>query len=116
MLAMLADSGDLRILPHTDELILATIAFGILVVFLLKAVFPRLKKALEDRTAKIQGQLEEAERTKREADQVLEQYRQQLAGARAEVQKLIDEGKRTADSLRPRIWAISDLRSTGRKK
>ena len=52
MLAMLADSGDLRILPHTDELILATIAFGILVVFLLKAVFPRLKKALEDRTAK----------------------------------------------------------------
>src|SRR5438874_946758 len=62
MLAMLADSGDLRILPHADELILATIAFGILVVFLLKAVFPRLKKALEDRTAKIQGQLEGAAR------------------------------------------------------
>ena len=108
MLAMLADSGDLRILPHADELILATIAFGILVVFLLKAVFPRLKKALEDRTAKIQGQLEEAERTKREADQVLEQYRQQLAGARAEVQKLIDEGKRTADSLRADLVAKAE--------
>jgi F-type H+-transporting ATPase subunit b len=103
MLAILADSGDLRILPHTDELILATVAFGILVVFLLKAVFPRLKTALEDRTAKIQGQLEEAERTKREADQVLEQYRQQLAGARAEVQKVIDEGKRTADALRAEL-------------
>jgi len=108
MLAMLADSTDLRILPHTDELILATIAFGILVVFLLKKVFPRLKQALEDRTAKIQGQLEEAERTKREADQVLEQYRQQLAGARSEVQKLIDEGKRTADSLRADLVAKAE--------
>ena len=108
MLAMLADSTDLRILPHTDELILATVAFGILVVFLLKKVFPRLKQALEDRTAKIQGQLEEAERTKREADQVLEQYRQQLAGARAEVQKLIDEGKRTADSLRADLVAKAE--------
>src|SRR5207245_7984404 len=110
MLALLAaeNSQDLRILPHADELILATIAFGILVVFLLKTVFPRLKKALEDRSAKIQGQLEEAERTNREADQLLEQYRQQLAGARSEVQKLIDEGKRTADSLRQDLVAKAE--------
>jgi F-type H+-transporting ATPase subunit b len=109
MLAILAaDSTDLRILPHTDELILATIAFGILVAFLVKKVFPRVKKGLEDRTAKIQGQLEEAERTKREADQVLEQYRAQLAGARAEVQKVIDEGKRTADALRADLVAKAE--------
>jgi len=109
MLAILAaDSTDLRILPHTDELVLATIAFGILVFFLVKKVFPRVKKGLEDRTAKIQGQLEEAERTKREADQVLEQYRAQLAGARAEVQKVIDEGKRTADALRADLVAKAE--------
>ncbi len=109
MLAILAaDSTDLRILPHTDELILATIAFGILVFFLVKKVFPRVKKGLEDRTAKIQGQLEDAERTKREADQVLEQYRAQLAGARAEVQKVIDEGKRTADALRADLVAKAE--------
>jgi len=109
MLAIVAaESGDLRILPHLDELVLATIAFGILVAFLLKKVFPRLKQSLEDRTAKIQGQLEEAERTKREADQVLEQYRQQLAGARAEVQKIIEEGKRTADSLRADLVAKAE--------
>ena len=109
MLAILAaDSTDLRILPHTDELVLATIAFGILVFFLVKKVFPRVKKGLEDRTAKIQGQLEEAERTKREADQLLEQYRAQLAGARAEVQKVIDEGKRTADALRADLVAKAE--------
>jgi F-type H+-transporting ATPase subunit b len=109
MLAIFAaESTDLRILPHTDELILATIAFGILVFFLVKKVFPRLKKALEDRTAKIQGQLEEAERAKREADQLLEQHRAQLAGARAEVQKVIDEGKRTADALRADLVAKAE--------
>jgi hypothetical protein len=48
MLALLAQaaensttSNDLRILPHGDELILATIAFGLLVFFLFKKVFPR---------------------------------------------------------------------------
>src|SRR5258708_6953637 len=87
---------------------LAAIAFGILATFLIKKVFPRLKTALEERTKKIQGQLEEAERTKREADQVLEQYRAQLAGARAEVQKVIDEGKRTAEALRADLVARAE--------
>jgi F-type H+-transporting ATPase subunit b len=109
MVAILAaESTDLRILPHTDELILATIAFGILVAFLVKKVFPMVKKSLEDRTAKIQGQLEEAERAKREADQLLEQHRAQLAGARAEVQKVIDEGKRTAEALRADLVARAE--------
>jgi F-type H+-transporting ATPase subunit b len=109
MFAILAaESTDLRILPHTDELILATIAFGILVAFLVKKVFPMVKKSLEDRTAKIQGQLEEAERAKREADQLLEQHRAQLAGARAEVQKVIDEGKRTAEALRADLVARAE--------
>ena len=101
MLALLAaTSEDLKVLPGKDELFWGSIAFLILVFALSKFVFPRLNTMLEQRRQKIQGQLEEAERTKREADQVLEQYRAQLAGARAEVQKVIDEGKRTADALR----------------
>jgi F-type H+-transporting ATPase subunit b len=108
MLAILAAEGDLKILPEPAELILATIAFGLLVAFLLKKVFPRLKTALEERTAKIQGQLEDAERTKREADHVLEEYRAQLADARNEVQRIIDEGKRTADSLRADLVAKAE--------
>jgi len=108
MLAILAAEGDLKITPDLGELILATIAFGLLVAFLVKKVFPRLKQSLEDRTAKIQGQLEEAERTKREADQLLEQYRAQLADARTEVQRIIDEGKRTADALRADLVAKAE--------
>ncbi|HVL33971.1 MAG TPA: F0F1 ATP synthase subunit B [Actinomycetota bacterium] len=98
----------LKILPAADELIWGSIAFFLLLIALLKFVFPKAKAALAERTAKIQGQVEEAERTKREADQVLEQYRQQLADARSEVAKIIDEGKKTADSLRAELVAKAE--------
>src|SRR6266699_722189 len=103
-----ATSEDLKVLPSGEEILFGAIAFLVLVAVLIKYVFPRLTLALKERTAKIQGQLEEAERAKREADQVLEQYRAQLAGARAEVQKIIDEGKRTADALRADLVAKAE--------
>lgn len=90
----------LKILPATDELLWGSIAFLMLLFALLKYVFPKLREGLEKRSAAIAGQIEQAERTRREADDMLEQYRQQLADARAEVQRIIDEGKRTADALR----------------
>lgn len=109
MLALFAaDRTELQILPHWDELLLAAIAFFILVAFLLKVVFPRLRVALAERTAKIQGQLEDAERTKREADGILDQYRAQLNDARAEVARIIEEGKKTAESLRKDLVAKAE--------
>jgi F-type H+-transporting ATPase subunit b len=103
-----ATSEDLKVLPSGEEILFGAIAFLLLVYVLTKYVFPRLNTALQDRTKRIQGQLEEAERTKREADQVLEQYRAQLAEARAEVQKIIDEGKRTAEALRTDLVAKAE--------
>ena len=104
MMALLAEAGEsLRVLPHVDELIFGSIAFLVLAVALLKLAFPKAKKVLEDRSRQIQGRLEDAERVKREADQVLEQYRAQLAEARVEVQKIIDEGKRTAEAVKADI-------------
>ena len=99
---------DLQVLPAADELLWGSLAFGLLLIFLLKLVFPKLKAGLEERSKKIQGQLEEADRTRREADQVLEQYRAQLNEARQEVQKIIDEGKRTAEALKADIVAKAD--------
>jgi F-type H+-transporting ATPase subunit b len=101
-------ANELQVLPHTDELLWGTIAFLILLFALLKFVFPRMQKGLEERRARIQGQLEEAERTKREADQVLEEYRAKLTDARTEVSRIIEEGKRTAESLRADIVAKAE--------
>lgn len=96
---------ELEVLPDATELLWGSIFFAVLMIALYKLVFPKVRQVLADRTAKIQGQLEEAERTKREADQILEQYKAQLAEARAEVAKIIEEGKRTAEALRADLEA-----------
>lgn len=95
-----ADESTRFILPHTDELIWGSVAFIILFTFLAKVAFPKLKQTLDARTEKIKGSLESAEKAKSDAGALLEQYRQQLSEARAEANKIIEEGKRTAEALR----------------
>ena len=86
--------------PHTDELIVAAIGFTIVFLFMVKFVVPRLNTVLEERRQKIQGEMEKAEATRTEADGILEQYREQLANAREEANRIIEEGRQTAEALR----------------
>ena len=88
------------VLPHGDELIWGSLAFAILFGFLVWKAFPSINKMLAERQAKIRSGLESAENSKQEADRMLEQYRRQLDEARGDAQKIIDEAKRTAESLR----------------
>lgn len=112
MVFVLAEvSESLQVLPNPDELIFGSIAFFLLAVGLMKLVFPKAKHVLAERTRKIQGQLEEAERVKRDADAVLDQYRQQLAGAQVDAQKVIDEAKKAAESVRAEILRKAEQES-----
>lgn len=106
--ALLAVERQFKILPAADELLWGSIAFLIVLVAILKFVAPKIKAGLEARSAAIAGQLEEAERQKREADQLIDQYRAQLADARAEVGRIIEEGRRTAEALRADVIAKAE--------
>lgn len=86
--------------PHWEELVVGAIAFLILFFFMWKWVLPRLNKLLDERRAQIQGNLEKAEETRHEAESELKQYREQLAGAREEANRIIEEARKTADQLR----------------
>jgi F-type H+-transporting ATPase subunit b len=92
------DAADLY--PHAAELIVGAIAFAILFFFMWKWVLPRLNTMLEERRAKIQGELENAESTRGEADELLAEYRSQLASARDEANRIIEEARETADQVR----------------
>ena len=93
-----SDKADLY--PHLNELIIGAIAFGVIFAFMVKWVIPRLNKVLEERREQIQGEMEKAEHAHQEADAELAQYKQQLAGARDEANRIIEESRRTADQLR----------------
>jgi F-type H+-transporting ATPase subunit b len=101
-----SDKKDLY--PHAAELIVGAVAFAVLFWFMWKWVLPRVNALLEERRQQIQGQLESAEQTRREAEQQLADYRAQLANARDKANEIIEEARTTADQLRRDIQAKAE--------
>ena len=88
------------ILPEKNELIYGGLAFFILLGLMWKLAYPGVKKGMEARTQRIRDNLDEAEKTKSDAQQVLEEYQRQLADARNESARIIEEARQTAEQMR----------------
>jgi len=88
------------ILPAWNEVIWAVISFTILLVLMWKFAYPGIKKTLEARTQRVRENLDESERTKSEAQRILEDYQRQLADAKSESARIIDEARQTAEQMR----------------
>lgn len=72
------------LLPHGADLFWGAVCFAILLLLFWKYVLPQARTALVARTEGIEGKLEQAERDRAEAQDLLAQYRAQLAEARTE--------------------------------
>jgi F-type H+-transporting ATPase subunit b len=94
--------------PHWEELLVGALAFAVLFFFVWKWVLPRVSALLEERRAKIQGDLERAEQTRTQAERELAEYREQLAKARQESSGIIEEARKTAEQLRAEIQARAE--------
>jgi F-type H+-transporting ATPase subunit b len=77
--------------------------FGILMLVLAKYAFPPILGYAAAREKRIQDTLDEAKRNREEADQLLEQQRQELARARSDAQQVIAEGKHAAEKVRAEL-------------
>jgi F-type H+-transporting ATPase subunit b len=96
------------IIPNVSELIVGALAFIVLFVLLARTVFPRMDKALEERTANIEGKLEQAERERQEAEKLLQQYRDKLDSAEDETQRIIDQARANAERVRKDLRAKAE--------
>jgi F-type H+-transporting ATPase subunit b len=94
--------------PAVGELIVGLVAFLILFFFTWKWILPRFRQLLDERREQIQGELEKAEVTRREAEKQQEEYRTQLAGAREEANTIIEEARATAEQLRRDLQAKAE--------
>lgn len=101
------------ILPEIPELIWGSIAFLIVFVVLWKFAFPQINTMLAARTEKIQGQMEEAEGMRTDADKLLAEYRQQLANAREEANRIIDEARTAAEQMRKDLNTKAEREAQG---
>jgi F-type H+-transporting ATPase subunit b len=96
------------IFPATNELIWGTIAFLILVFLMYRTVWPSVDKAFKDRRDNIEGKLEQAEREREEAEQLLEQYRRRLRDAEDETQRILEEARSNAERVRRELLAKAE--------
>lgn len=89
------------LIPAWNELIWGTVAFVLLLIVLWRVgVFSKITEALAERTAKIEGQIKEAEAKQVEADRLLAEYRAQLAQAREEANGIVADAREAAERLR----------------
>ncbi len=85
------DHGPLGLV--VSEVILSIVVFAILYFLVKKFIVPSFEKAYADRTAAIEGGIEEAQSAQKEAQAALEQYTAQLADARHEAAAIREEAR-----------------------
>ena len=96
------------LLPATSELIAGIIAFAVVFFFVWKWAWPAINRSLETRQQAIGGQLKEAEATKLEAKSLLDDYRAQMADAKAEAGRIVDEARTQAETVRTDLVAKAE--------
>ncbi|MET7877376.1 F0F1 ATP synthase subunit B [Micromonospora profundi] len=100
-----AEGAHNPILPIWQEIVVGSISFALLVFVLLKFVMPRMEAMYQARVDAIEGGLKRAEAAQAEANQLLEQYRAQLAEVRTEAAKIRDDARSDAEGIRQDILA-----------
>jgi F-type H+-transporting ATPase subunit b len=88
------------ILPETNEIIWGGISFLLLLLLMWKFALPALKEGMNNRTERIRSDLDAAETAKSEAVGVLDGYKAQLADAKNEAARIIEEARQSADALK----------------
>jgi F-type H+-transporting ATPase subunit b len=88
------------LIPPWQEIVLGLIAFGLLCFVLMRFVFPQMEKTFAARVDAIEGGIRRAEAAQAQANQLLEQYRAQLAEARTEAARIRDEARADGEDIR----------------
>lgn len=95
-----ADSGgNFLVTPNVGLMIWTLIAFGIALFLLQRLAFPRIGEALDKRRRAIEDSIEAAERTRVEADQLLEEYRARLREAREQADDIVARARKAGERL-----------------
>src|SRR3954466_16140847 len=91
--------GNFLVQPGLGVMIWTLIAFVITLLVLRKLAFPRIAEALEKRTKAIAESIDAAERTRLEADQLLNEYRERLKEAREQADDILSRSRKAADKV-----------------
>ena len=108
LVLLAAEGPNNPILPATNEIIWGSLAFLVLVVLMTKLAYPAVKSAMDTRTEHIRTAIDDADRTRSEAQTVLVDYQRQVADAKGEAARIIEEARQTADTLKRDLTARAE--------
>src|SRR5215212_9834896 len=101
---VLAAGGNFLVTPELGLMLWTLIAFGVAMYLLRRLAYPRIQSALEKRARAVAESIDAAERTRQEADQILQEYRERLREAREQADEMVsrktldeDDHKRLID-------------------
>ena len=99
-----AESGDsgggsFLVSPGLGLMIWTLIAFFVSMLILQRFAFPRISEALEKRANLIQESIDHAEQTRKDADQLLEEYRARLREAREQAEDILVRSRKAAEAF-----------------
>jgi F-type H+-transporting ATPase subunit b len=102
MLTTASSSGSFLISPNVGLMVWTLILFALSMIVLWKLAFPRISEALERRQKAIEDSIDAAERTRREADELLAEYRERLAEARKQAEQIVQHERDATEQAKER--------------
>jgi F-type H+-transporting ATPase subunit b len=100
-----SSGGSYLVSPNVGLMIWTLIVVGVSYWLLAKLAFPRIAEALDKRQHAIEESIEASERTRREADQLLQEYRERLAEARNQADEIVSRARKTGEAHEQEVIA-----------
>jgi F-type H+-transporting ATPase subunit b len=108
-------SGTDLLLPDFRELGAAIVAFAVVFFFIWKYAIPAFNETLEKRAAAVKAELESAEAAKIEAESLKNDYQAQLAQARDEASRIVEEARQAGESVRAEVVSRAESEASAIK-
>jgi len=102
--------GSFLVSPDLGLMIWTLVLFGITMFVLSKTAFPRIGEALEKRANAVRENIEAAEKTRQEADELLAEYRQRLKEAREQADDIVARARKASEN------AVTEATADGKAK
>jgi F-type H+-transporting ATPase subunit b len=100
-----ASSSNFLVSPNVGLMVWTLVVFAISMWLLSRYAFPRISQALDKRQRAIEESIDASERTRREADQLLQEYRERLAEARGQADEIVSRARKTGENAQAEIVA-----------
>jgi F-type H+-transporting ATPase subunit b len=104
------EGGSFLVSPGLGLMLWTLLLFGVTMYVLSKTAFPRISEALEKRANMIRENIEASEKTRQDAEELLEEYRARLKEAREQADDIAARARKAADA------AVAEATAEGRAK